>query len=281
MKIKAITILSILIAASLLSSAVYASSYNCAKAKTKAEKIVCSSPELSKLDESLSQAYQVVLKRFGKAAVSDQRWWLLRRDDCKNKTELEMLYKSRIDELINPDYTAQPRRGTGAGRKAPTYFSETPPQSIDILMEGCFNDQECARYSESLIPRYSKESNIDEKVLKETLKDCLANNSSMKVCAGFELFVLENEFADVLSDAIEPAGEHCENTMQKRQYTWENHIAAKCDREAREEACDGNVCGTIYGSIYISCTSNSFLKRIKAIRSLGVCKPCSKCLNLP
>jgi len=58
----------------------------------------------------------------------------------------------------------------------------------------------------------------------------------MNICAGFQLFALENEFADVLSDAIKPAGERCEIAMEKRQYSWYNQIASTCEREAFEEA---------------------------------------------
>lgn len=262
-------------------SVILAASFDCSKATTKVEKMVCASPELSRLDESLSRAYQAAQKRFGKAAVLDQMRWLHRRDEYTNETLLKMHYESRIKELESAEYAAQPRRGTGAGRRAPSYFSETPIRSIDEMLEGCFANQKCASYAASLIPRYSKESGIDEDALRKTLKDCLADNSSMCICAGFQLFALENEFADVLSDAIEPAGERCEIAMEKHQETWEDQAAAKCDREARKEACDGTICGSIYPCIFLSCMEERYRERIKKLRSLGTCEPCSKCLNLP
>ena len=254
-----------------------AASFDCSKATTKAEKMVCANPELSRLDESLSRAYRAVQKRFGKAAVRDQRWWLLLRDGCSDESCLKLSYKLRIEELESPEYAAKPRRGTGAGKNAPSYFSETPIRSIDEMIEGCFADKQCASYAEPLIPRYSKESNIDEDTLRETLKHCLAYEQSMYICSGFMLFVLENEFADVLSDAIEPAGERCEIAMEKRQYSWGNKIGSICERKAFEESGGG----TMYTGVVISCVEDRYRERIEALRSLGTCEPCSMCLNLP
>jgi hypothetical protein len=187
-----------------------------------------------------------------------------------------MLYELRIKELESPEYAATPRRGTGAGKNAPTYFSETPIRSIDSMIEGCFADKQCASYAESLIPRFLKEWGMLETELRETLKDCIAGTSSMTTCEGFELFVLENEFADLLSDAIIPAGERCEDAMEKRQYSWEYQIASICESEAFQER------GTsMYSSSVLVCKSTRYRERIEALRSLGTCKPCSKCLNLP
>ena len=133
-----------LIAIFVIPSAILAASFDCSKATTKVEKMVCASPELSQLDESLSRAYQAVQKRFGKAAVLDQMWWLHRRDKYTNEIGLKMHYERRIKELESPEYVAQPRRGTGAGKKAPTYFSETPIRSIDEMIEGSGSDRATA-----------------------------------------------------------------------------------------------------------------------------------------
>ena len=53
-------------------STTMAASFDCAKAVTNIEKMICSDAELSKLDEELSKAYSEVLKK-----VSDpvNVWW--------------------------------------------------------------------------------------------------------------------------------------------------------------------------------------------------------------
>ena len=253
-----------------------AASFDCSKATTKVETMVCANPELSRLDESLSRAYQVVQNRYGKAAVLDQRQWLLLRDGCSTKSCLKSLYEDRIKELESPGYVAR-LRGTGAGRRAPSYFSETPIRSIDDIIEGCFADKECASYAESLIPRFSEITGFYENEVRETLKHCIANQLNMNVCAFFWVFALENEFADVLSDAIKPAGKRCEMAMEKRQDTWASQTYLKCNHEAFEQIGQG----TAYAGVLNSCIADMYRQRIPALRSLGTCEPCSKCLNLP
>lgn len=85
-----------------------AASFDCSKATTRTEKMVCANPELSQLDESLSRAYRAVQKRFGKAAARDQRWWLLLRDECSDESCLKLRYELRIEELKSPEYAAKP-----------------------------------------------------------------------------------------------------------------------------------------------------------------------------
>jgi uncharacterized protein len=281
---KAINLFSALIVTFLLPTTIFAASFDCSKAKTKTEKIICANPELSRLDKSLSRAYLVVQKRFGRAAVRDQRWWLIHlRDECDDERSLKDIYEWRIRELETSKYRP---RGTGAGKNASSYFSETPVRSIDDEIEGCFANQKCASYAEPLIPRYVRKYSIElededkqeEHRVRKTLENCLSDDQrSMNLCVNFELFVLENEFEDVLSDAIMPAGERCEIAMEKRQLIWGKKAFAKCSREA-DEFVGG---GTAYGGVLNACMCGRYRQRIKALRSLGVCKPCSKCLSLP
>jgi len=61
-----------------------AASFDCAKASTKVEKMICADPELSQLDEKLSLLYQGARKKFIDldSIKQDQRAWLKRRNDC-------------------------------------------------------------------------------------------------------------------------------------------------------------------------------------------------------
>ena len=62
--------------------AAHAASFDCAKARTKVEKEVCASPELSHLDAALAAAYRAVMARTptpGEVSLH-QRWWLRERD---------------------------------------------------------------------------------------------------------------------------------------------------------------------------------------------------------
>lgn len=87
-----------------ISDVAKAASFNCEKASTYAEHMVCSVPQLSHLDEVLAHNY-VVMKaaNIGEGARTDlkatQRAWLVERDQCHNVDCLIDVYRHRVDEV--------------------------------------------------------------------------------------------------------------------------------------------------------------------------------------
>jgi uncharacterized protein len=84
---------------------IHAASFDCGKASSEVEKIICSDEELSKLDESLSEAYLQALKRayIKRQAIESQRKWLKNhRNTCQNAECLKRAYETRIKELGLP-----------------------------------------------------------------------------------------------------------------------------------------------------------------------------------
>jgi len=89
-----------------------AASFDCSKAVTAVEKIVCSTPEISKLDDALAAAYKVAQDRSSdKAALAhDQRLWLAQRNSCGNNGAcIKSSYEARL-KLISaaPEPTTTP-----------------------------------------------------------------------------------------------------------------------------------------------------------------------------
>ena len=79
-----------------------AASFDCGKAASEVEKIICSDDELSRLDESLNKAYLEALKRtdIKKQIIESQRQWLKNeRNACQNAECLKNAYETRIKEL--------------------------------------------------------------------------------------------------------------------------------------------------------------------------------------
>jgi uncharacterized protein YecT (DUF1311 family) len=92
----------------------HAASFDCGKATTKVEMIICSDHELSKLDESLSNAYKKILKLTNRKQdmIESQREWLKRvRNKCKNAECIRNAYEGRIKKLRSLSYSAQTRTG--------------------------------------------------------------------------------------------------------------------------------------------------------------------------
>lgn len=84
-------------------------SFDCAKAKTWAEQMLCNDETLGRLDERLDAAYRAARDAAkGDAAamerlLSGQRAWLAERDGCKVTPCLTRLYEQRLAELTGTD----------------------------------------------------------------------------------------------------------------------------------------------------------------------------------
>ena len=84
----------------MLNKLAYAASFDCAKAGTKVEKLICSTPSLSKLDSDLADLYKDALRK-EPATRQEQVSWIKDRNKCADAACLETSYKERMDELTN------------------------------------------------------------------------------------------------------------------------------------------------------------------------------------
>ncbi|MGB7205313.1 MAG: lysozyme inhibitor LprI family protein [Anderseniella sp.] len=83
---------------------VNAQSFNCSKASTQVEKMICDNPRLGELDSDLAGAYQTALRDSPWASANrriraDQKAWIARRDRCNNAGCLRRLYQMRLGQL--------------------------------------------------------------------------------------------------------------------------------------------------------------------------------------
>lgn len=82
-----------------------AASFDCAKAATKVEKLICSEAEISKLDEELSSAYKAVLKdekqddTVKQVQKQVQKQWMKERNDCSEVVCVKRAYEGRLLSL--------------------------------------------------------------------------------------------------------------------------------------------------------------------------------------
>lgn len=89
-----------------------AQSFDCKKAQTRVEKMVCADPSLTELDEHLGRYYAAARMELESAASclqSDQAQWLKStRDVCQNEACLKAAYLNRLGELdaLQPGATA-------------------------------------------------------------------------------------------------------------------------------------------------------------------------------
>lgn len=83
-------------------SGAYNAGFDCNKATSKVERLICSDRSLSEMDRSLSEAFAKAAKASNdpSALRAEQRQWLrTKRDACSDATCLSAVYKQRISEL--------------------------------------------------------------------------------------------------------------------------------------------------------------------------------------
>jgi uncharacterized protein len=90
------------ISASILALDVEAASFDCAKASTKVEHIICDSPEITKLDEELAQNYKAALQGQLKADAirQAQKLWVKERNRCVDAACVKEAYEARIQIFL-------------------------------------------------------------------------------------------------------------------------------------------------------------------------------------
>lgn len=87
-----------------LVASVQAASFDCEKAASEAEKLICDSPELSDHDDEMAWAYQQALAKVedGSDLISAQNDWLLNvRGKCNDQACLGTAYRNRIRALFS------------------------------------------------------------------------------------------------------------------------------------------------------------------------------------
>lgn len=77
-------------------------SFDCGKAATKVEKIICGDHELSKLDEELSAAYKAALQNEKQAdsIKQAQKQWMKERNVCADAACVKWGYEERLSALV-------------------------------------------------------------------------------------------------------------------------------------------------------------------------------------
>lgn len=81
-----------------------AQSFDCSKASTRVERLICDNPRLGELDSDLAEAYQTALRDLPWASANrriraEQKAWIARRDRCNNAGCVKRMYQMRLGQL--------------------------------------------------------------------------------------------------------------------------------------------------------------------------------------
>jgi len=83
---------------------IFAAGFDCRKASTDSERLICKSKRLSELDSWLNRVYHMSIWHTNKLAIlkakkEQQNWLVSVRDRCKDEMCLENTYLTRIEEV--------------------------------------------------------------------------------------------------------------------------------------------------------------------------------------
>lgn len=81
----------------------HAASFDCGKATTKVEKLICSDAAISKLDEELAAAYKTALRGENQDSIRQtQKQWMKGRNGCADAVCVKRTYETRLQGLASP-----------------------------------------------------------------------------------------------------------------------------------------------------------------------------------
>lgn len=123
----------------LLGITAQAASFDCAKAGTKVEHIVCDNPDISKLDDELSQSYKAARQNNAQAdnIKQAQMQWMRERNGCADAACVKGAYEERNKALSKPEQkqTGKHERKSDIGKRS------VSSESYSLVMSK--NDELC------------------------------------------------------------------------------------------------------------------------------------------
>lgn len=149
----------LLITTLLVSTFAYGAGFDCTKASTKVERLICSDGELSDLDKTLSEVFSLELDREKDAPGlrASQKKWLAARNSCGNALCIKQQYERRISELSCDPQSRM--AGSAIGSNQCSHFSlGVLEQELSVLE---------ARYSKKVLAESNNPEYTERTLLAE------------------------------------------------------------------------------------------------------------------
>ncbi len=133
-KIKKIFWLMSILAPIILAPTAYPASFDCTRAMSRVEKLICGDAELSRLDEEMKTAYQQASQNAADPVGlrAEQKQWLGLRDFCKDAGCVNQVYRARLASLYSMIQASKPCFRL-LERKWPEVASGHYPVCVDLL----------------------------------------------------------------------------------------------------------------------------------------------------
>lgn len=128
----------------LLALPIQAASFDCAKAGTKIEKLICADAELSTLDEKLNAAYKAAVqdKTKAKAIKQAQKQWMKERNGCADAACVKRAYEMRLLSITVMHTSSDEAEHEGVTPDKPGFFrlGKSTNDKVCSLLSQIIND---------------------------------------------------------------------------------------------------------------------------------------------
>lgn len=128
----------------LLALSVQAASFDCAKAATKVEKLICADAEISKLDEELNAAYKTALQDEKRAGTikKAQKQWMKERNSCADAACVKRAYEMRLSSITVTHTSSDEAEHEGVTPDKPGFFrlDQSTNDKVCSLLSQIIND---------------------------------------------------------------------------------------------------------------------------------------------
>lgn len=130
---------------------VQAASFDCAKAQSNIEHIICDNAEISKLDDELAVRYRLALRTMPwpqvDTVIQAQKIWMKARNDCLNAGCVTAIYSARIGMLPANNEVA-PEFLSGVDKYV--LVEQDPDQTGELIVDIEPDPEVCKLYEENL-----------------------------------------------------------------------------------------------------------------------------------
>ena len=147
----------------MLGITVHAASFDCAKAGTKVEKLICGDAELSKLDEELNAAYKAAVQDKTKADVvkQAQKQWMKERSGCADAACVKGAYEARFSTLTSTDNDRVQQDTSAMSEKAKGEMVSKILNGREVTLRSVLYTPEDVKFCNGLLDDFKQQRGIE------------------------------------------------------------------------------------------------------------------------
>jgi hypothetical protein len=116
-----------------------------------------------------------------------------------------------------------------------SYFVDTPPESIELRMAGCFADTECAAQAERLIPLFAKSEGRPVDDVRDVLANCVSPDSNMGFCVMYEVFAVTDELEKIVQARLQKNPRDKAALPVRDMKRWRRRLEKECFRKVEKD----------------------------------------------